>query len=411
MAPTSVLVFLAVVGFTRQQWEARTSFQRPPETAGVSGWFAPGAYYAWLLNAIALVCESGLTSTSDEVFSMRFVSTIVVTSYAAAAGIALLYGVAHASKYTKPQFQAADRVAMMGWIVGAHYLLHRLVCKLATQSPVVEPVELDGVPVSELTSPSTFLSASSSFNHDGNFTDAPVAAYSFADTEYAVAQGAPLLSIPSVSHSRFLQSLRSRRAIRFWTPSLQTATWIAQQLLLTIAMFAYNVQHGNLLSRVGLCGVPFLSLIVAPLSAVYYWRRERWATLAINTGTLTISIIYVLTPRRWRYDPDSPTAPLSAANLSDWDQATQLAIGCLCFIVPLSLRLSQRGRAFESGVRTGLCGLGRQLESKILQGRERGEGYAGGDLAVDTSYHGAQVGASGGGGADDTDRLMGGGEF
>ncbi|KAJ4347944.1 uncharacterized protein N0V89_009316 [Didymosphaeria variabile] len=409
--PLSVLVFAAVVDITRRQWEARTSFQPPPETSGVSGWFAPGAYYAWLLNAIALVCESGMISTSDEVFSLRFASMILVISYAAAAGVALLYGVAHPSQYTQPKFDAADRVTMIGWIVDAHYLLQRLVCKLKTLPAGVEPVELEGVPVNGLASPSPLSSAASSINHGEDLFDAPDAIHSFTDTEHAAGHQVPLLFTPLLSHSQSLRSLRFRQTIRFWTPSLQTATWLALELFLTIAMLAYNIQHGNLLSRLLLCGVPFLTFIAAPLSAIYYWRYERWATHSIVIGTLTISIIYLFTPRRWRYDPDSPTAPRSAANLSDWDQATQLAVGCLCFIIPLLLRLTKRGKDFQSRVSMWVCGLGRQLKGKMLQGRERRTRHVGGDLAVDTSYHGAQGGASGGGGAEDTDRLLGGGEF
>lgn len=131
---------------------------------------------------------------------------------------------------------------------------------------------------------------------------------------------------------------------------LQTGTWMITWLLHTIAMVVYSIHRGDLGARILMCGVPFAFSVLLPLLVMTFFQRTnqlqvnpRWATTTLYTGTTFLSMTYVLTPRRYRYDPDSPTAPLAHAKMSDIDQVTTLIAG-LMFVVPHLLSMWDEGR-------------------------------------------------------------------
>jgi hypothetical protein len=68
----------------------------------------------------------------------------------------------------------------------------------------------------------------------------------------------------------------------------------------------------------------------------------------MNTGALAIAIAYILTPRRLRYDADSPTAPLAALNMNSYDQIATLVAG-LMFVVPHFFLAWEEGRTWVMG--------------------------------------------------------------
>jgi hypothetical protein len=123
--------------------------------------------------------------------------------------------------------------------------------------------------------------------------------------------------------------------------------------LITIEMSVDNVVRGSLKSTAIKLFAPFLVGIPVPILAFVIlsclrkaqWPRkyEGWEIAALNTGTITLSFVYLFTPPSWRYDPNSPTAPLSGSQLSDLDQAVSLAIVTLVAI-PVLFLLWKRGR-------------------------------------------------------------------
>ena len=176
---------------------------------------------------------------------------------------------------------------------------------------------------------------------------------------------------------------------RLWKPSLQTAVWILLWIHLTIAMFAYNIQHGNLGARLGFCGTPLFLFLIMPLLIIYYYGWAYLATLVVNIGILVISTVYVLTPPRYRYDPDSPTAPRSGSNLSDKDQVAALIAGCL-FIVPHVLLLWERGRRFRANPILEVTKVWYRFRACFGKKYEPLGPHAGAHFGgVDTVYHGA----------------------
>lgn len=68
----------------------------------------------------------------------------------------------------------------------------------------------------------------------------------------------------------------------------------------------------------------------------------------MNTGALAIAIAYILTPRKLRYDADSPTAPLAALNMTSFDQIATLVAG-LMFVVPHLFLAWEQGRTWVMG--------------------------------------------------------------
>lgn len=131
---------------------------------------------------------------------------------------------------------------------------------------------------------------------------------------------------------------------------LQIGAWMVTWLLHTIAMIVYSIHRGDFGARILMCGVPFAFSVLLPLLVMSLFQRTnqlqdnpRRVTTTLYTGTTFMSMTYVLTPRRYRYDPDSPTAPLAHAKMSDIDQVTTLIAG-LMFVVPHLLLKWDEGR-------------------------------------------------------------------
>lgn len=133
---------------------------------------------------------------------------------------------------------------------------------------------------------------------------------------------------------------------------LQIGTWMVTWLLHTITMVVHSIHHEDLGARILMCGVPFAFSVLLPLLVMSFFQRTnqpqdnpQWVTATLYTGTTFMSMTYVLTPRRYRYDPDSPTAPLAHAKMSDIDQVTTLIAG-LMFVVPHLLFMWDEGRVW-----------------------------------------------------------------
>lgn len=139
-------------------------------------------------------------------------------------------------------------------------------------------------------------------------------------------------------------------------PNWSTATWMLAWLSHTIALIAYNIYRGDLGSRLLKCGIPLIVGIPIPLATVYilkrydwlHWDHPNWPVATMNTGALAIAIAYILTPRKLRYDADSPTAPLAALNMTSFDQIATLVAG-LMFVVPHLFLAWEQGRTWVMG--------------------------------------------------------------
>lgn len=139
-------------------------------------------------------------------------------------------------------------------------------------------------------------------------------------------------------------------------PNWSTATWMLAWLSHTIALIAYNIYRGDLGSRLLKCGIPLIVGIPIPLATVYilkrydwlHWNHPNWPVATMNMGALAIAIAYVLTPGKLRYDADSPTAPLTALNVTNYDQMTTLIAG-LMFVVPHVFLAWDEGRTWVTG--------------------------------------------------------------
>lgn len=83
-----------------------------------------------------------------------------------------------------------------------------------------------------------------------------------------------------------------------------------------------------------------LPIIAIEISAALGWRWPRtnggWRLMILISGTFVLSIIYICSPSRFKYDLGNPTAPLDAAKLGDLDQATTFRIGRFALIPTLS---------------------------------------------------------------------------
>jgi hypothetical protein len=265
----------------------------PKDVSNVSGFYGPGIYYAWLINAVAAILQLNprpkpkkslvwgrkaekkqATKDLRTVHQMYvFVSTLGVVIYAACAAVDELIRDTHGEEHSASR-DAADRVCQVGWILCTYYLLRH-------------------------------------FFVNGCWIGA------------------------------------------FKVPSLTTSTWMLLWVLITIAMCVDNVVRGSLKSTAIKVFVPFLVGIPLPILAfvilAYFeklewpWTYEGWTIAALNTGTITLSVIYVFTPASWRYDRNSPAAPLSGSKLSEFDQAVALATGTLV-AVPVLFLLRKRQR-------------------------------------------------------------------
>ena len=119
---------------------------------------------------------------------------------------------------------------------------------------------------------------------------------------------------------------------------LQIGSWTIAWLLQTTAMVVYNVQHSDLGTRILMCGVPFTFSVLLPLVIIVALKRldrlqldnSRWVTATLYAGVTIMAIAYVLTPRRYRYDPDSPTAPLAHSQISTRLLLLSLDLCSLC---------------------------------------------------------------------------------
>ena len=120
-----------------------------------------------------------------------------------------------------------------------------------------------------------------------------------------------------------------------------TAIWMLAWFSHTAALITYNIHRGDLSDRVLRCGIPLIVGIPLPLATIYVlkryswvqWDHSNWQIATVNTGALAIGVAYLLTPRQLRYDADSPTTPLAAANMTNGDQIATLVAG-LMFVVP-----------------------------------------------------------------------------
>ncbi|OAK96926.1 hypothetical protein IQ06DRAFT_359350 [Phaeosphaeriaceae sp. SRC1lsM3a] len=171
-----------------------------------------------------------------------------------------------------------------------------------------------------------------------------------------------------------------------WMPSSHTVIRILFVLLDTIAMAAYDVHRGTLNRRLLLAVGPFLICIAFPLIIIYYFEQERWATTVINTGAIVESVIYAYTPDEHRYDPASPTAPISNSSLKDLDQVAAMVIGLLTLAPHIINRLKHLRRGWAWALRLFQNGYSRLVH--IVRGQVRRDQHQGLiDLAVDTEYH------------------------
>jgi hypothetical protein len=265
----------------------------PEDVSKVSGLYGPGAYYGWLINAVAAVLQSKprpklkknevggrkienkpATKELRIIHQMSIlISTLGVVIYAACAAVDELIRDTHGEEFS-PSRDAADRVCQVGWILSTLYLLHHF----------------------------------------------------FVNVCWSGASK---------------------------VPSMTTSTWMLLWTLITIAMSVDNVVRGSLKSTAIKVFVPFSVGIPLPILAfaiLAYFKKakwpqkyEGWETAVLNTGTITLSVIYLFTPASWRYDPNSPAAPLSGSELSELDQAVSFAVSTLVAI-PVLFLLWKRGR-------------------------------------------------------------------
>jgi hypothetical protein len=183
-----------------------------------------------------------------------------------------------------------------------------------------------------------------------------------------------------------LQRMAKNKKHRLERPLLQTFVRIVLEILYTVAMVSYDIQRGTLGRRLLLCLGPFLVCIVFPLIILYYryFRQWQWARAVINTGTIVISVAYVFTLYEYRYDPHSPTAPLTASTLADMDQVAALVASCLVLLLHV-LGHFEKGKVWRERAWTQLQAVCRRrvrpAHGPPLQRRDF--------PTTDTEYHGA----------------------
>ena len=115
--------------------------------------------------------------------------------------------------------------------------------------------------------------------------------------------------------------------------TVQSVVWMATWLSNSAAMLAINIIRGDIKARIYLFFLPIMLGIVFPLSIMHVlhslgrlpWASSTWIAKTINLCATLSLFVYVLIPRSLRYDPDSPTAPLGSAKMSNGAQIIALA--------------------------------------------------------------------------------------
>ena len=163
-----------------------------------------------------------------------------------------------------------------------------------------------------------------------------------------VCQVAWIFATQYLLHHAFSGGLRHKRR-----PSAQTVTWILVWLATSAATAADRVERHMLPEFTYKVVIPFIIGILSPQFVVYLleykgvisWSETYpgWQVAVLNSSTVIISLTYAAMPREWRYDPDSPAAPLSAHTLRDPEQILAFAIG-LTVALPLLLAIWKRGK-------------------------------------------------------------------
>lgn len=163
-----------------------------------------------------------------------------------------------------------------------------------------------------------------------------------------VCQAAWIFATLYLLHHVFSGRLRPIRR-----PSFQTAVWIIVWIMTTASKSADRITRHVLVVTTQKVLIPFIVGILFPQLLIYLLNHigaiSRLSnnsdrhTAGLNLSTMVISLTYAVMPRRWRYDPDSPAAPLSAHSLGDLEQAVALATG-LTIAIPLLLAMWKKSR-------------------------------------------------------------------
>jgi len=124
-------------------------------------------------------------------------------------------------------------------------------------------------------------------------------------------------------------------------PFPQTFVWMIQWLLTTIAPSVNVMVRHEMLTLTIIYIIPYCVLIPLPIIVIeicaalgWQWPRanEGWQITILNIRTFVLPTINIRSPPRWRYDPGTPTAPLTDVMHSDLDQATTLVFGLFALI-------------------------------------------------------------------------------
>ena len=130
LGPFTIALFAIFVEILNQySSRANDDAVAPEHLDRVSGFYGPGTYYAWLLNAVAAACQSQPTTGTNAnpapaIDMPQLISTLGVAVYAGIAAVDYLERIYIGD--LGPCHAAAHRVVQIAWIVSALYLLHHL---------------------------------------------------------------------------------------------------------------------------------------------------------------------------------------------------------------------------------------------------------------------------------------------
>jgi len=289
LGPVVVLLFAGLIALlNKQRAKDVTPSISCPDYSDVDDWYGPGAYYGWLVTAVAAVCQSDPEPPSprqpladadqadantetmkqfrDRIALLEAILTFAAVAYPSAAAIDMMIRM-YRTDFGN-QFAAADRTAQVGWIFASFYLLHHVI---------------------------------------GG----------------GVVMGRTRVPCPT------------------------TIMWMCLWALITGAMGADNVIRRHLGSTSLRVFLPFVMCIPTPmvmLAGWRWWRRrdeadiEGWLISALNVGTYILCVGYVLCPGHFKYDPESPQAPRSGSHITDMGQAATLAVAIVGSLPPLAVK-------------------------------------------------------------------------